>query len=228
MMDLVGLNGYYSMISMVLNVGRTPLPPGNTPWPQAVPEVDAHAGSRGRDPDPRARNSVRVSTTSTARSITSTPPPTRSTSSGATPRRTTARSSASAPPRLPSGVSPACFSRSNRCSRSWDPGRPRSSGHSIRHVIARRSIRSSIAGSGDATSWRCCSSSSGCCARRGPSSASSWPGTIRPRRTSRPRSRRSRRERCRRISAPHTAVCRSVPASATSFRVLPRAAPASG
>jgi 4-carboxymuconolactone decarboxylase len=31
MMDLIGLNGYYSMISMVLNVGRTPLPPGNTP-----------------------------------------------------------------------------------------------------------------------------------------------------------------------------------------------------
>src|SRR6059058_2314813 len=31
MMDLVGLNGYYAMISMVLNVGRTPLPPGNTP-----------------------------------------------------------------------------------------------------------------------------------------------------------------------------------------------------
>ena len=27
MMDLVGLNGYYSFIAMVLNVGRTPLPP---------------------------------------------------------------------------------------------------------------------------------------------------------------------------------------------------------
>jgi 4-carboxymuconolactone decarboxylase len=31
MMDLIGLNGYYSLISMVLNVGRTPLPPGNAP-----------------------------------------------------------------------------------------------------------------------------------------------------------------------------------------------------
>jgi 4-carboxymuconolactone decarboxylase len=29
MMDLVGLNGYYSFISMVLNVSRFPLPPGN-------------------------------------------------------------------------------------------------------------------------------------------------------------------------------------------------------
>lgn len=31
MMDLVGLNGYYSFISMVLNVARTPVPPGYTP-----------------------------------------------------------------------------------------------------------------------------------------------------------------------------------------------------
>lgn len=31
MMDLVGVNGYYSMISMVLNVARTPLPPGHAP-----------------------------------------------------------------------------------------------------------------------------------------------------------------------------------------------------
>jgi 4-carboxymuconolactone decarboxylase len=31
MMDLIGLNGYYAFISMVLNVARTPLPPGNTP-----------------------------------------------------------------------------------------------------------------------------------------------------------------------------------------------------
>lgn len=31
MMDLIGLNGYYSFISMVLNVGRTPLPPGHVP-----------------------------------------------------------------------------------------------------------------------------------------------------------------------------------------------------
>lgn len=30
-MDLVGLNGFYTLISMVLNVGRTPLPPGATP-----------------------------------------------------------------------------------------------------------------------------------------------------------------------------------------------------
>jgi len=38
MMDLVGLNGYYSMISMVLNVGRTPLPPGNTPGLKPFPK----------------------------------------------------------------------------------------------------------------------------------------------------------------------------------------------
>ena len=38
MMDLVGLNGYYSMISMVLNVGRTPLPPGNTPALKPFPK----------------------------------------------------------------------------------------------------------------------------------------------------------------------------------------------
>ena len=31
MMDLVGVNGYYSFISMVLNTARTPLPPGNAP-----------------------------------------------------------------------------------------------------------------------------------------------------------------------------------------------------
>ena len=31
MIELIGLNGYYSFISMVLNVARTPLPPGNTP-----------------------------------------------------------------------------------------------------------------------------------------------------------------------------------------------------
>jgi len=31
MMDLIGLNGYYSFIAMVLNVSRFPLPPGNTP-----------------------------------------------------------------------------------------------------------------------------------------------------------------------------------------------------
>ncbi len=38
MMDLVGLNGYYSMISMVLNVGRTPLPAGNTPGLKPFPK----------------------------------------------------------------------------------------------------------------------------------------------------------------------------------------------
>jgi 4-carboxymuconolactone decarboxylase len=38
MMDLVGLNGYYSMISMVLNVGRTPLPPGNAPGLKPFPK----------------------------------------------------------------------------------------------------------------------------------------------------------------------------------------------
>jgi 4-carboxymuconolactone decarboxylase len=31
MIELIGLNGYYSMISMVLNVARTPLPPGHAP-----------------------------------------------------------------------------------------------------------------------------------------------------------------------------------------------------
>lgn len=31
MMDLVGVNGYYSFISMVLAVARTPLPPGHAP-----------------------------------------------------------------------------------------------------------------------------------------------------------------------------------------------------
>ena len=30
-MDLVGVNGFYSLISMALNVGRTPLPPGVAP-----------------------------------------------------------------------------------------------------------------------------------------------------------------------------------------------------
>jgi 4-carboxymuconolactone decarboxylase len=38
MMDLVGLNGYYSFISMVLNVGRTPLPPGNAPGLKPFPK----------------------------------------------------------------------------------------------------------------------------------------------------------------------------------------------
>jgi len=38
MMDLVGLNGYYSMISMVLNVGRTPLPPGQAPGLKPFPK----------------------------------------------------------------------------------------------------------------------------------------------------------------------------------------------
>jgi 4-carboxymuconolactone decarboxylase len=38
MMDLVGLNGYYSMISMVLNVGRTPLPQGNSPALKPFPK----------------------------------------------------------------------------------------------------------------------------------------------------------------------------------------------
>jgi len=38
MMDLVGLNGYYSFISMVLNVGRTPLPAGNAPGLKPFPK----------------------------------------------------------------------------------------------------------------------------------------------------------------------------------------------
>ena len=36
-MDLVGVNGFYSLISMVLNVGRTPLPPGATPVLKPMP-----------------------------------------------------------------------------------------------------------------------------------------------------------------------------------------------
>jgi 4-carboxymuconolactone decarboxylase len=31
MMDLIGMNGYYAFIAMVLNVARTPLPPGHEP-----------------------------------------------------------------------------------------------------------------------------------------------------------------------------------------------------
>jgi 4-carboxymuconolactone decarboxylase len=38
MMDLVGVNGYYSMISMVLNVARTPLPPGRAPALKPFPK----------------------------------------------------------------------------------------------------------------------------------------------------------------------------------------------
>jgi len=38
MMDLVGLNGYYSMISMVLNVARTPLPAGHAPGLKPFPK----------------------------------------------------------------------------------------------------------------------------------------------------------------------------------------------
>jgi 4-carboxymuconolactone decarboxylase len=30
-MDLVGAVGYYSLVSMVLNVAQVPLPPGETP-----------------------------------------------------------------------------------------------------------------------------------------------------------------------------------------------------
>jgi 4-carboxymuconolactone decarboxylase len=37
-MDFIGLNGYYSFISMVLNVARTPLPPGNTPALRPFPK----------------------------------------------------------------------------------------------------------------------------------------------------------------------------------------------
>ena len=32
MMDLIGVNGYYAFIAMVLNVARTPLPPGHEPF----------------------------------------------------------------------------------------------------------------------------------------------------------------------------------------------------
>jgi len=36
-MDLVGVNGFYSLISMALNVGRTPLPPGAAPALKPLP-----------------------------------------------------------------------------------------------------------------------------------------------------------------------------------------------
>jgi 4-carboxymuconolactone decarboxylase len=36
-MDLVGVNGFYSLISMALNVGRTPLPPGAAPALKPTP-----------------------------------------------------------------------------------------------------------------------------------------------------------------------------------------------
>ena len=36
-MDLVGVNGFYSLISMALNVGRTPLPPGVAPGLKPTP-----------------------------------------------------------------------------------------------------------------------------------------------------------------------------------------------
>jgi 4-carboxymuconolactone decarboxylase len=36
-MDLVGVNGFYSLISMVLNVGRTPLPKGAAPALKPMP-----------------------------------------------------------------------------------------------------------------------------------------------------------------------------------------------
>ena len=35
MMDLIGVNGYYAFIAMVLNVARTPVPPGHAPRFQA-------------------------------------------------------------------------------------------------------------------------------------------------------------------------------------------------
>ena len=38
MMDLVGVNGYYSFISMVLAVARTPLPPGHAPALRPLPK----------------------------------------------------------------------------------------------------------------------------------------------------------------------------------------------
>jgi len=37
-MDLVGVNGFYSLISMALNVGRTPLPAGVTPTLKPMPK----------------------------------------------------------------------------------------------------------------------------------------------------------------------------------------------
>ena len=36
-MDLVGVNGFYSLISMALNVGRTPLPAGVAPALKPMP-----------------------------------------------------------------------------------------------------------------------------------------------------------------------------------------------
>ena len=37
-MDLVGVNGFYSLISMALNVGRTPLPAGVAPTLKPMPK----------------------------------------------------------------------------------------------------------------------------------------------------------------------------------------------
>ena len=38
MIELVGVNGYYSFISMVLAVARTPLPPGHAPALRPLPK----------------------------------------------------------------------------------------------------------------------------------------------------------------------------------------------
>jgi 4-carboxymuconolactone decarboxylase len=38
LMDLVGVNGYYTLISMVLNVARTPLPAGHAPELKPFPK----------------------------------------------------------------------------------------------------------------------------------------------------------------------------------------------
>ena len=36
--DLVGVNGYYTLIAMILNVARTPVPPGHAPAPRPLPK----------------------------------------------------------------------------------------------------------------------------------------------------------------------------------------------
>ena len=87
--------------------------------------------------------------------------PTPSTSSGATRIRADREVVGfCAARRWPSDASPACSSRSSGCWRRWGRRRRHSSGGSTRPGTPRPSRPWSTAGSGAATSWRCC----GCCA----------------------------------------------------------------